>query len=185
MSVPWSLGWLVGPLPLTIRSSTTLQSDPRDLWPLRHLIRVMRRHDLTKKDLPTYLPTYLPTSLENTIQGLVFQWHFHFSCMWAAMLFYTFDIYRSYALDQTDFCPSFLTLIFYPYFLTLFLTLILTLIFDPQFDPHFWPSFLTLIIDPHFWPSFLTLIFYPHFWPSFLDTKVSLAPTHVSKLVGW
>ena len=24
-----------------------LQSDPRDLWPLRHLIRVMRRHDLT------------------------------------------------------------------------------------------------------------------------------------------
>ena len=30
-------------------------SDPRDLWPLRHLIRVMRRHDLTKKDLPTYL----------------------------------------------------------------------------------------------------------------------------------
>ena len=23
----------------------------------------MRRHDLTKKDLPTYLPTYLPTSL--------------------------------------------------------------------------------------------------------------------------
>ena len=25
------------------------QSDPRDLWPLRHLIKVMRRHDLTKK----------------------------------------------------------------------------------------------------------------------------------------
>ena len=24
-----------------------LQSDPRDLWPLRHLIRVMRKHDLT------------------------------------------------------------------------------------------------------------------------------------------
>ena len=24
------------------------KSDPRDLWPLRHLIRVMRRHDLTK-----------------------------------------------------------------------------------------------------------------------------------------
>ena len=31
--------------------------------------------------------------------------------MWAAVLFYTFDIYRSYALDQTDFCPSFFTLI--------------------------------------------------------------------------
>ena len=27
------------PLPLTIRVFTTLQSDPRDLWPLRHLIR--------------------------------------------------------------------------------------------------------------------------------------------------
>ena len=27
----------------------TLKSNPRDLWPLRHLIRVMRRHDLTKK----------------------------------------------------------------------------------------------------------------------------------------
>ena len=25
------------------------KSDPRDLWPLQHLIRVMRRHDQTKK----------------------------------------------------------------------------------------------------------------------------------------
>ena len=25
-----------------------LKSEPRDLWPLRHLIRVMRRHDMTK-----------------------------------------------------------------------------------------------------------------------------------------
>ena len=54
---------LVGLTPLTIRVFTTLQSDPRDLWPLRHLIRVMRRHDLTKKDLPTYLSTYLPMYL--------------------------------------------------------------------------------------------------------------------------
>ena len=38
----------------------TLQSDPRDLWHLRHLIRVMRRHDLTKKYLPTFIPTHLP-----------------------------------------------------------------------------------------------------------------------------
>ena len=29
---------------------TPSKSDPRDLWPLRHLIRVMRWHDLTKKD---------------------------------------------------------------------------------------------------------------------------------------
>ena len=42
---------LVCPLPLTIKAFKTLQSDPRDLWPLGHLIRVMRRHDLTKKDL--------------------------------------------------------------------------------------------------------------------------------------
>ena len=98
-----SIGLIVRPLvalaPLTIKAFTTLQSDPRDLWPLRHLIRVMRRHDLTKKDLPIYLPTYLPTylppyipTLENTIQEPICQWHFHFSCMWAAVLFYTFDI---------------------------------------------------------------------------------------------
>ena len=57
---------LVGWAPLTIRVYTTLQSDPKDLWPLRHLIRVMKRHDLTEK-IPTYLhtypPTYLPTHL--------------------------------------------------------------------------------------------------------------------------
>ena len=28
------------------------KSNPRDLLPLRHLIRVMRRHDLSEKDLP-------------------------------------------------------------------------------------------------------------------------------------
>ena len=39
--------------------------------------------------LPTYLPPNIPT-LENTIQELVCQWHFHFSCIWAAVLFYTF-----------------------------------------------------------------------------------------------
>ena len=52
----------------------TLQSDPRDLQPLRHLIRVMKRHDLTEKRPtyqhtypPTYLPTYVPP-LENTLK---------------------------------------------------------------------------------------------------------------------
>ena len=29
------------------------KSDPRDLGPLRHLIRVMRRHDLPKEDQTT------------------------------------------------------------------------------------------------------------------------------------
>ena len=44
-------------------NNQTLQSDPRDLRPLRHLIRVMKRHDLTKKFfLPTYLPVHLPQS---------------------------------------------------------------------------------------------------------------------------
>ena len=46
-------------------------SDPRDLWLLRHLIRVMRRHDLTKKIcLPTYLPTYLHTCLPTYVPPL-------------------------------------------------------------------------------------------------------------------
>ena len=43
---------------LTIRVFTSLQSNPTHLCPLGNLIRVTRRHDLTKKDLPTYLPTY-------------------------------------------------------------------------------------------------------------------------------
>ena len=34
------------------------QSNTRDLWPLQHLIRELRRHDLTEK-IPTQLPTYL------------------------------------------------------------------------------------------------------------------------------
>ena len=29
---------------------TPPKSNPRDLWPLRHLFRVMRRHDMTKKN---------------------------------------------------------------------------------------------------------------------------------------
>ena len=37
----WLTDWLSDLLILT------LQSDPRDLWPLRHLIRVMKKHDLT------------------------------------------------------------------------------------------------------------------------------------------
>ena len=41
----------------------TLKSNPRDLWPLRHLIRVIGRHNLTQKYLPMYLHTYLPTYL--------------------------------------------------------------------------------------------------------------------------
>ena len=39
------------------------KSDPRDQWPLRDFIRVMSRHDLTKKNLPTYIPAHLPPYL--------------------------------------------------------------------------------------------------------------------------
>ena len=34
-----------------------LKSDPRDLWPLRHLFRVIRRHNLTKKTTKTNTQT--------------------------------------------------------------------------------------------------------------------------------
>ena len=55
--VPWSVGWA----PLTIRVTTTLQSDPRNLWPLRHLIRVIMRHDLTNKKTMTKTNTKTKT----------------------------------------------------------------------------------------------------------------------------
>ena len=42
------------------------KSDPRDLRPLRHLIRVMRGHDLTNKK--TMTKTKKMISLENTIK---------------------------------------------------------------------------------------------------------------------
>ena len=37
--------------PITYLPPLEKRSNPWDLWPLRHLIRVMRRHDLTKKFL--------------------------------------------------------------------------------------------------------------------------------------
>ena len=40
---------------LTIRAFTRLQSEPRDLSPLRHLIRGMRRHYNQPENLPIYL----------------------------------------------------------------------------------------------------------------------------------
>ena len=62
---PWSLGWS----PLTIRVFTTLQSDPRDLWPLKHLTRGMRRHDMTKKKTMTKTKTKTKTMTKtNTIR---------------------------------------------------------------------------------------------------------------------
>ena len=74
-----SLGPLLAWAPLTIREFTTLQRDPRvssrDLWPLRHLIRVTRRHDLTKKYRPAYIPilllTYLCTYIREQPEGAI------------------------------------------------------------------------------------------------------------------
>ena len=39
----------------------TSKSDPRDLWPLRHMIRVMMRHDLTNKKTMTKTNTKTKT----------------------------------------------------------------------------------------------------------------------------
>ena len=65
----WSEGWGDMAWPKNTYLPTylpcTYLSSYRHLWPLRHLIRVMRRHDLTKNIyLPTYIPVqYLPVQL--------------------------------------------------------------------------------------------------------------------------
>ena len=70
----------LGACPSFLEFFLALKTNPRDLWPLRHLISVMRRHDLTKKVLPTYIhthpPTYLPTYLPDHSLS-----HFWFSCV--------------------------------------------------------------------------------------------------------
>ena len=45
----WPCHWLTDSVTdwLTVLLLLKLQSDPRDLWPLRHLIRVTRKHDVT------------------------------------------------------------------------------------------------------------------------------------------
>ena len=62
--------------PTYLPNRTPSRSNPGDLWPLRHLIRVMRRHDLTEK-IPTYQhtypPTYLPTSLTEHPQRAILE----------------------------------------------------------------------------------------------------------------
>ena len=69
--VRW-VGWLVLPFQKFTQCFWTVTEFLKDLWLLRHLITVMRQHDLTKKNyLPTYPPTYLPIYvplLENTLK---------------------------------------------------------------------------------------------------------------------
>ena len=57
------------------------QSDTRELWPLKHPIRELRRHDLTEKntyqptDQPTCLPVYLPRSTPLREEKLLTLWN--------------------------------------------------------------------------------------------------------------
>ena len=78
----------LGPAPLTIRSSTTLKSDPRELWPLRHLIRVM-----TTWPDPirlAYLDTYLPNPTSLLLQRLVSALLYQFLCCLQLICLHTF-----------------------------------------------------------------------------------------------
>ena len=57
-----SVGPSVRRAPLTIKHFTTLQSDPRHLWHLRHLIKVIRRHDLINKKTNRNIKTNIKTN---------------------------------------------------------------------------------------------------------------------------
>ena len=50
---------------------TPSKSNPRDLWPLRHLFRVMRRHDMTKKN---YKDKYIREHPKGAIIGTCDIW---------------------------------------------------------------------------------------------------------------
>ena len=76
----WPCHWLTHSLTHSLRVLLllTLQSDPRDLRRLRHLIRVMKRHDLTEKrptyNIPTqYPPTYICTSIREHPKGAILE----------------------------------------------------------------------------------------------------------------
>ena len=51
-----------------------LSASPRDLWPLRHLIRVMSRHDLTKKKTMTKTKTKTKTMTKTNTFREHLQW---------------------------------------------------------------------------------------------------------------
>ena len=93
--VPCLVRLLVGPAPLTIRVFTTLQSvvqsDPRDLWPLRHLIRVIRKHDLT--NISTFFLTIL-TIL--TIVDIFWQFSTNLTILTILTILDNFDIFLEF-----------------------------------------------------------------------------------------
>ena len=68
-----SLCW---PSPLAKGTSVnSLFGNQRDLWPLRHLIRVMRRHDLTKKKTMTKTKTNTKTKTKTMTKTNTFREH--------------------------------------------------------------------------------------------------------------
>ena len=85
------LGWLVGWAPLTIREFTTLQSDPRDLWPLRHLIRLVDDNLLWQ-----FFMTILMTIFDDNFRWQ-FLWQFLMTILmtifWTYFQFVTCDIW--------------------------------------------------------------------------------------------
>ena len=82
--VRW-VGWLVLPFQKFTQCFWTVTEFLKDLWLLRHLITVMRQHDLTKKNYlptypPTYLPTYLCTSVRKHLEGVMRRLYFSKLC---------------------------------------------------------------------------------------------------------
>ena len=68
----WPCHWLTDSVTdwLTVLLLLKLQSDPRDLWPLRHLFRVMRRHHMTKKNWQTKTKTKTKTFWEHLLRAI-------------------------------------------------------------------------------------------------------------------
>ena len=80
--VPWSTGLTE----LTIRVFTSLQSDPTHLWPLWHLIRVTRRHDLTWK-ISDFLKKSDFLKIFDFLKEFRFPENFRFSDFWKKFRF--------------------------------------------------------------------------------------------------
>ena len=133
---------------------------------MRHLIRVMRRHDLTKKDLPTYLPTYLLTSLhKSTPFKSLFVNDIFISHVYGQRCSFTHSTIKTFHQSDEEIWPDdnfwwhFLMTIFDDNFRWQFLMTI----FDDIFDDNFWWHFLMTIFDDNFWWQLLMTIFYDNF----------------------
>ena len=95
--------------------SLTLENrcDSRNLWPLWHLIRVMRWPDLTKRTylpttflptcLPAYLPTHLPTNLRKHPQGAILDTCDNWD-IWSAVMIWVFS--NGAIIGTCDICDT-------------------------------------------------------------------------------